>query len=152
MHDAPERVDFLHGQPEELPLSQAASSADVHRLPVRHGQGCTHRECQLLDAVRLGPDDDVAEVTAAQVRRVITHLIRQGPGEVGDPDVLVPLGGGGMATGAPLPAGGLPWHGPRAAAFDLAALTESLAATPRLGAEGFVLLFPGRDNTMSKIK
>lgn len=31
--------------------------------------------CQLLDAVRLGPDDNVAEVTAAQVRRVIVDLI-----------------------------------------------------------------------------
>ena len=35
--------------------------------------------CQLLDAVRLGPDDDVAEVTAAQVRRVVTDLIDEGP-------------------------------------------------------------------------
>lgn len=28
--------------------------------------------CQLLDAVRLGPDDDVTDVTARQVRRVVT--------------------------------------------------------------------------------
>ncbi len=28
-----------------------------------------------MDALRLGPDDDVAEVTAAQVRRVVTGLI-----------------------------------------------------------------------------
>ncbi|MFE6689446.1 transposase [Streptomyces sp. NPDC057743] len=45
--------------------------------------------CQLLDAVRLGPDDDVAEVTAAQVRRVVTDLIGQGQWEAGDPDILV---------------------------------------------------------------
>ncbi|MDT3728947.1 NF041680 family putative transposase, partial [Streptomyces sp. DSM 41972] len=45
--------------------------------------------CQLLDAVRLGPDDDVAEVTAAQVRRVVTGLIDGGQWEAGDPDVLV---------------------------------------------------------------
>lgn len=45
--------------------------------------------CQLLDAVRLGPDDDVAEVTAAQVRRVVTDLIAQGQWEVGDNDILV---------------------------------------------------------------
>ncbi|GGS15797.1 hypothetical protein Snoj_29750 [Streptomyces nojiriensis] len=45
--------------------------------------------CQLLDAVRLGPDDDVAEVTAAQVRRVVTDLIAQGQWEDGDPDILV---------------------------------------------------------------
>nr|WP_202497620.1 NF041680 family putative transposase [Streptomyces sp. SID5469] len=45
--------------------------------------------CQLLDAVRLGPDDDVAEVTAAQVRRVVTDLIGQGQWEDGDDDILV---------------------------------------------------------------
>ncbi|GGS17285.1 hypothetical protein Snoj_31900 [Streptomyces nojiriensis] len=31
--------------------------------------------CQLLDAVRLGPEDDVAEVTARQVRRVVEDLV-----------------------------------------------------------------------------
>nr|WP_239149737.1 transposase [Streptomyces sp. SID12501] len=45
--------------------------------------------CQLLDAVRLGPDDDVAEVTARQVRRVVNDLIGQGQWEDGDPDILV---------------------------------------------------------------
>lgn len=45
--------------------------------------------CQLLDAVRLGPDDDVAEVTAAQVRRVVTGLIEGGQWEPGDGDILV---------------------------------------------------------------
>jgi hypothetical protein len=34
--------------------------------------------CQLLDAVRLGPADDVTEVTAAQVRRVVEDLIAGG--------------------------------------------------------------------------
>ncbi len=32
----------------------------------------------VLDAVRLGPDDDEAEVTAAQVRGVVTRLIEAG--------------------------------------------------------------------------
>ncbi|SCG10997.1 DDE superfamily endonuclease [Streptomyces sp. MnatMP-M27] len=45
--------------------------------------------CQLLDAVRLGPADDVAEVTAAQVRRVVTDLIEMGRWHVGDRDILV---------------------------------------------------------------
>ena len=45
--------------------------------------------CQLLDAVRLGPDDDVAEVTAAQVRRVVTDMIAQGQWETGNDDILV---------------------------------------------------------------
>lgn len=34
--------------------------------------------CQLLDAIRLGPHDDVAEVTARQVRRVVNDMIGQG--------------------------------------------------------------------------
>lgn len=34
--------------------------------------------CQLLDAVRVGPEDDVADVTAVQVRRVVEDLITGG--------------------------------------------------------------------------
>ncbi|MEU9331410.1 transposase [Streptomyces canus] len=45
--------------------------------------------CQLLDAVRLGPDDDVTEITALQVRRVVTDLIDCGQWEPGDADILV---------------------------------------------------------------
>ncbi|MGW9370375.1 NF041680 family putative transposase [Streptomyces xanthophaeus] len=45
--------------------------------------------CQLLDAVRLGPEDDVAEVTAVQVRRVVEDLVDDGRWREGDPDVLV---------------------------------------------------------------
>ena len=43
----------------------------------------------VLDAVRLGPDDDQAEVTAAQVREVITRLVSAGHWRQGDPPVLV---------------------------------------------------------------
>jgi hypothetical protein len=43
----------------------------------------------VLDAVRLGPDDDVAEVTAAQVRGVVTRLITAGHHSEGDPPILV---------------------------------------------------------------
>jgi DDE superfamily endonuclease len=32
----------------------------------------------VLDAVRLGPDDDAAEVTAAQVRDVVARLVQAG--------------------------------------------------------------------------
>jgi len=42
-----------------------------------------------LDAVRLGPDDDLAAVTAAQVRDVITRLIAAGHWHEGDPDIMV---------------------------------------------------------------
>ncbi|GAA2772992.1 hypothetical protein GCM10010493_82690 [Streptomyces lavendulae subsp. grasserius] len=42
--------------------------------------------CQLLDAVRLGPEDDVAEVTARQVRRVVEDLVAGGRWREGDPD------------------------------------------------------------------
>ena len=43
----------------------------------------------VLDAVRLGPDDDEAEVTAGQVRDVITRLIAAGHWREGDPRILV---------------------------------------------------------------
>ena len=43
----------------------------------------------VLDAVRLGPDDDETEVTAAQVREGITRLIAAGHWREGDPPVLV---------------------------------------------------------------
>ncbi|MGW2426011.1 NF041680 family putative transposase [Streptomyces sp. NPDC001709] len=45
--------------------------------------------CQLLGAVRLGPDDDIAEATAAQVRRVVTDLIEMGRWHVGDRNILI---------------------------------------------------------------
>jgi hypothetical protein len=43
----------------------------------------------VLDAVRLGPDDDETAVTAAQVREVITRLITAGHWRDGDPAILV---------------------------------------------------------------
>ena len=43
----------------------------------------------VLDAIRLGPDDDEAEVTAAQVREVITRLIAAGHWRDGDLPILV---------------------------------------------------------------
>jgi DDE superfamily endonuclease len=43
----------------------------------------------VLDAVRLGPGDDAAEVTAAQVREVVTRLIEAGHWREGDPAILV---------------------------------------------------------------
>ena len=43
----------------------------------------------VLDAVRLGPEDDGAEVTAVQVREVITRLIAAGHWREGDLPVLV---------------------------------------------------------------
>ncbi len=42
-----------------------------------------------LDAVRLGPADDDTEVTAAQVRDVVTRLIAAGHWRQGDPAILV---------------------------------------------------------------
>src|SRR3954447_684127 len=43
----------------------------------------------VLDAVRLGPDDDEAEVTAAQVRDVVARLAAAGHWREGDPAILV---------------------------------------------------------------
>ena len=44
---------------------------------------------QILDAVRLGPDDNEAEVTAVQVRQVVQRLIAAGHCNDGDADVLI---------------------------------------------------------------
>jgi hypothetical protein len=43
----------------------------------------------VLDAVRWGPDDDVAQVTAVQVRAVVQRLFTAGQWHHGDPVVLV---------------------------------------------------------------
>jgi len=43
----------------------------------------------MLDAVRLGPADDETEVTAAQVRQVVTRLAAAGHWRAGDPDMLI---------------------------------------------------------------
>src|SRR5690348_7796017 len=43
----------------------------------------------VLDALRLGPDDDETEVTAAQVREVVTRLIEAGHWHQGDLRILV---------------------------------------------------------------
>lgn len=47
-----------------------------------------------LDAVRLGPDDDLTEVTAAQVRNLLTRLREAGQWREGDPEVLFVLDAG----------------------------------------------------------
>src|SRR5436190_330497 len=43
----------------------------------------------VLDAVRLGPADDLTEVTAAQVREVVARLAAAGHWHEGDPDILI---------------------------------------------------------------
>ena len=43
----------------------------------------------VLDAVRLGPDDDETEVTAIQVRDVVARLIAAGQWSEGDPAILI---------------------------------------------------------------
>jgi hypothetical protein len=43
----------------------------------------------VLDAIRLGPDDDETEVTAARVREVVTRLIEAGHWQDGDLRILV---------------------------------------------------------------
>jgi DDE superfamily endonuclease len=47
-----------------------------------------------LDAVRLGPDDDPTEVTAAQLREVAGRLAAAGAWHQGDPDIIVVLDAG----------------------------------------------------------
>jgi hypothetical protein len=44
---------------------------------------------QVLDAVRLGPDDDQAQITAVQLRQVVHRLVAAGQWRPGDPDILI---------------------------------------------------------------
>ncbi|THV42748.1 NF041680 family putative transposase [Glycomyces buryatensis] len=44
---------------------------------------------QILDAVRIGPDDDPAETTALQLRAVVDRLIRAGQHRSGDPAITI---------------------------------------------------------------
>jgi hypothetical protein len=48
----------------------------------------------LLDAVRLGPDDDETAVTAAQLREVTGRLVAAGHWREGDPPILIALDAG----------------------------------------------------------
>ena len=48
----------------------------------------------VLDAVRLGPDDDETQVTAAQVRDVVERLIAAGHWREGNPDILIVVDAG----------------------------------------------------------
>ena len=43
----------------------------------------------VLDAVRLGPDDDQTQITAAQVRDVVDRLVAAGHWHKGDPPILI---------------------------------------------------------------
>lgn len=43
----------------------------------------------ILDAVRLGPADDVTAVTADQLREVVERLIAAGQWQIGDPDIVI---------------------------------------------------------------
>ena len=62
----------------------------------------------VLDAVRLGPDDDEAAVTAVQVRDVITRLIAAGHWREGDPAILVIFDAGYDVTRLAYQLAGLP--------------------------------------------
>jgi hypothetical protein len=48
----------------------------------------------LLDAVRLGPDDDECAVTAAQLREVVCQLVAAGHWEDGDPEIIIAMDAG----------------------------------------------------------
>ncbi|WP_237103693.1 transposase [Nonomuraea sp. MG754425] len=43
----------------------------------------------MLDAIRLGPEDDATAVTAAQLREVVTRLLDAGQWHPGDADILI---------------------------------------------------------------
>jgi hypothetical protein len=52
----------------------------------------------LLDAVRLGPDDDGCSVTAVQLREVVCRLIAAGHWQDGDPEIIIAMDAGYNAT------------------------------------------------------
>ncbi|WP_374119505.1 hypothetical protein [Streptomyces sp. RKAG290] len=60
----------------------------AHSRVAAQESGRTSR-CQILNALRLGPDGDVAEVTAAQVRRVATDHFETCRWKQADRDILV---------------------------------------------------------------
>jgi hypothetical protein len=62
----------------------------------------------VLDAVRLGPGDDAAAVTAVQVRDVVARLIAAGHWRDGDPAILVIFDAGYDVTRLAWVLGGLP--------------------------------------------
>jgi hypothetical protein len=62
----------------------------------------------LLDAVRLGPDDDETQVTAAQVRDVVTRLAEAGHWSEGDPAILIVFDAGYDVTRLAYLLAGLP--------------------------------------------
>jgi len=61
-----------------------------------------------LDAVRPGPEDDATEVTAAQVRDVVTRVIAAGHWKGGDPGILAVFDSGYDLTRLAWLLGGLP--------------------------------------------
>jgi hypothetical protein len=62
----------------------------------------------VLDAVRLGPGDEVTEVTAAQVRDVVARLAEAGHWREGDPDILIVFDAGYDITRLAFLLAGLP--------------------------------------------
>ncbi len=62
----------------------------------------------VLDAVRLGPDDDLTEVTAAQVHEVVGRLAEAGQWREGDPVILVVFDAGYDITRLAFLLAGLP--------------------------------------------
>ena len=62
----------------------------------------------VLDAVRLGPGDDLTEVTAAQVREVVARLAAAGQWREGDPVILIVFDAGYDITRLAFLLAGLP--------------------------------------------
>jgi len=64
----------------------------------------------LLDAIRIGPEDEVTEVTAAQVRGVVDALVRAGQWHPGDPEILLVFDSGYDGTRLAFLLADLPVH------------------------------------------
>jgi hypothetical protein len=82
-------IAWLQGEVEPQPDGARDRLAAFHRELYRCFTARADALFEVADAVRLGPADDEAAVTAAQVRDVITRLIEAGHWRPGDPAILV---------------------------------------------------------------
>ncbi|MFI6182937.1 transposase [Nonomuraea sp. NPDC051191] len=85
-HTSPERIlchTYGRGKDQHIMIPGWQYSLVV-ALETGHGSWTTP-----LDALRLAPGDDLAAVTAAQLREVLERLMAAGHWQCGDPDILI---------------------------------------------------------------
>ena len=78
------REDRASTEPSALQMIPGWPYSFVAALETRRSSWCA-----LLDAVRLGPDDDATVLAGAQLRAVVTGLIAAGQYRPGDPEIWI---------------------------------------------------------------